>query len=498
MSVTKKDENFQFIIKNDKLILYNNLTGLYYFINDNVKSYIENHTSQNEPRTELSEFLSKMHFWGDINDFYSKLYPKVSPYAIWNNELVIYPSNKHYDILYLDKLEINLLNLCTGLNNINSISTSLNIQQDKLFKILNKFIKLKVQIIKLFNDPYKNDNRHFFNVFETNKTDHKKSKIIDLEKYYRELKPENTFNQFEDIETTVSFLFRNENDLLENMKYGQKFIKSVLSHFSITLENKRILEVGGGLGDFAFAILEYVQSNGYLNTVEYVISDLSPALLDKQKKKCLKYHLNMNFINSRGENLIFDNDTFDLVLSNEVIADFLSIKKDTHEYDINSNDSLIKGGIRVINDYDLSKVDDDYINVGSIMFLEEIYRILKKGGIAVISEYTEKSNYATISNNMSDHREVSINFNILINAAEKIGFKCEYINLQDFLGININSEILSPHSYYALKKIIKLEKQIYSKDFICDLNKKCNFSNLYFINVSNILKFFKVLLLKKE
>ena len=60
----------------DKIYLYNNLTGLFFKINKNVSDYINNNKTFNE---KLNNFLLETHFKGDFRNIYESLYPKISP-----------------------------------------------------------------------------------------------------------------------------------------------------------------------------------------------------------------------------------------------------------------------------------------------------------------------------------------------------------------------------------------------------------------------------------
>ena len=95
-----------------------------------------------------------------------------------------------------------------------------------------------------------------------------------------------------------------------------------------------------------------------------------------------------------------------------------------------------------------------YFNLSAILFLEEIMRVLKSEGIAVITEYAKPDGTSIISNYVENHKEVAITFELLKTVVTKIGFKCEVLDLNEYLNINNDQQILSPVSFEPLKKLL--------------------------------------------
>ena len=82
-----------------------------------------------------------------------------------------------------------------------------------------------------------------------------------------------------------------------------------------------VLEVGGGTGSFARAFIKQAAS---LNAtgVNYHILDLSPALMENQRKILSELLPESRHFQQDATEFDLPGHTFDLIISNEVIADF--------------------------------------------------------------------------------------------------------------------------------------------------------------------------------
>ena len=89
----------------------------------------------------------------------------------------------------------------------------------------------------------------------------------------------------------------------------------------------------------------------------------------------------------------------------------------------------------------------------------------------------------------------------LISTLKKIGFKCEVLNLNEFLSIN-TQQILSPISFEPLKKLlgyygVDFKKLIYEMKSIEKLKKEYNLRNIRYNKSTDLLGLFYVLVLSK-
>src|SRR6185295_18707095 len=136
--------------------------------------------------------------------------------------------------------------------------------------------------------------------------------------------------EFDLIEPTVNHSFRFPGEPLGGLDYGSRFAVSTLRRDVVPLlgQKKRleVLEVGGGTGTFARSFLQQSQKlkDEALGQIElnYHILDLSPALMQNQRE--LLSHLMPADRHFHQDATRFDlpGKTFDLIIANEVVADF--------------------------------------------------------------------------------------------------------------------------------------------------------------------------------
>ncbi|WP_026883024.1 class I SAM-dependent methyltransferase [Clostridium akagii] len=458
--------------------IFNKLTGIFFHCDRVTKEEICNNLIEDD----LKEILKE-------NDFYSidmlEMYPIVSQYCIWSDKKLIY-----YDLdMKINSYDINLsefvfLNKSDGMTKIKDIINDSSIDYNEIVPFINFLLDINTQVIKLLNKKFEFKTLGSIFIYNNPKPFiHNQNNIVENIDYYKELQAEQVHNQFESTETTISYMFRRKNDILNNKSYGEKLIYN--------LGKKRgkpndILEVGAGLGDVAVSILKYYNRQ----KLNYTIYDLSGSLLDYQREKINKvatslHNISYYCINAEKINI---NNKFDLIISNEVIGDFTSMKykifKNTDEYKQLSKE--------LFNNYS----DEDYVNTGAISFLKKIYNALKEDGQAFISEYSELDGKPQISNMMFDHKEISIDFILLKSISECFGFEVKLLPLMSFLDID-DCKILSQQSFYLLNYYNKIHKQMYSQHYIKNYTNGKIF-NIKYTNISFYMKFFYVLLLKKQ
>lgn len=267
--------------------------------------------------------------------------------------------------------------------------------------------------------------------------------------YYRTLNSD-VDNQFDTVETTISHLFRFPHSALNNLPYGAAFCREVLER-RLLAEHETIIEIGGGLGNFAYDFL--VQLNRENCKKKYIVMDICPKLQEKQKS-ALKDFSNVSFYLMDAENLPFDNNKVNaLVINNEVIADLDSVEMTIKEAKESNNEE-----IKVLLEF-VSETEENIIfNTGSVKFIKELNRILTRGSNVVITEHGlwEKANVAITgqwNNKENSHIEYSINWKYLYYFAETLGFNCEILPLIDFLHFDKGAEVTNFNDARALRTI---------------------------------------------
>ena len=242
--------------------------------------------------------------------------------------------------------------------------------------------------------------------------------------------------EFDLIEPTVNHCFRFPHEALGGLDYGSRFCVSTLRPEVVPLMNHsrqlEVLEVGGGTGSFARSFIKQAASlNG--TGVNYHILDLSPALMENQRKILSEVlHEDRHFHQDATE---FDlpGRAFDLIISNEVIADFpvASVQR------VNGNEWQGEGAY-YIDKYDLSVKDapDSFVvNAGAFKFIERAWKHLRPGGTLVVTEYGAEQLYPAQGYHLN-HEEFSIHFGHLAQCAAKVGFDCRLLTLKEFLGLD--------------------------------------------------------------
>src|ERR1051325_8425040 len=131
--------------------------------------------------------------------------------------------------------------------------------------------------------------------------------------------------EFDQIEPTVNHSFRFPHEALGGLDYGSRFCVSTLRPEVVPLMNRspvlEVLEVGGGTGSFARSFIKQAASLNEAG-VNYHILDLSPALMKNQRKILSEVLLESRHFQQNATEFELPDHAFDLIVSNEVIADF--------------------------------------------------------------------------------------------------------------------------------------------------------------------------------
>lgn len=241
--------------------------------------------------------------------------------------------------------------------------------------------------------------------------------------------------EFDLIEPTVNHCFRFPHEALGGFDYGSRFCIATLPlvNNSPALE---VLEVGGGTGTFARAFLNQAAS---LKRINYHILDLSPALMASQRKILAELLSESRHFHQDATEFDLPGQTFDLIVSNEVIADFPVA-------------SLNGEGAYYVDKYNLSNKNapaSAVVNVGAFRFVERAWKHLNPGGTLIVSEYGAEDLFPTQCYHLN-HEEYSIHFGHLAACAEQVGFQCRLLTLKDFLGMNDEVQVLNGREEHLL------------------------------------------------
>ncbi|HET6974266.1 MAG TPA: class I SAM-dependent methyltransferase [Pyrinomonadaceae bacterium] len=256
--------------------------------------------------------------------------------------------------------------------------------------------------------------------------------------------------EFDQIEPTVNHGFRFPHEALGGLNYGSRFCLATLRTEVVPLLNNsnalEVLEVGGGMGTFARAFLQQAASvNG--TSINYHILDLSPALMASQRKILAELLPESRHFQQDATEFDLPDHTFDLIISNEVIADFpvASLQR--------SNDGTWQGeGAYYLDKYNLTDKDapDSFVvNAGVFRFLERAWKHLTPGGTLILSEYGSEQHYPAASFNLN-HDEFTIHFGHVVACAAKVGFQCRLLTLKEFLNFDTDVLVLDGREEHLL------------------------------------------------
>lgn len=267
--------------------------------------------------------------------------------------------------------------------------------------------------------------------------------------------------EFDFIEPTINHCFRFPSEALGGLDYGARFCVSMMVEVLPSLgktDRLEVLEVGGGTGTFARSFIEQARAlgAGVLNGVEvnYQIVDLSPVLIESQRNRLSSIAPAVQHFQQDATELDIPGRTFDLIIANEVVADF-PVAPVTRQVNDESGDTSREwegAGAHYLKKYDLASeaaADSFLVNAGAFRFIERAWEHLKPGGTLVVTEYGGESAYPIEAYHLN-HEEFSIHFGHLRQCAERVGFNCRLYPLKEFLGIDDQTLMLDGHDEHLL------------------------------------------------
>ena len=249
--------------------------------------------------------------------------------------------------------------------------------------------------------------------------------------------------EFDQIEPTVNHAFRFPHAALGGLDYGSRFCVATLQPEVVpllqTAPELEVLEVGGGVGTFARSFITQAASlNG--SSINYHILDLSPVLMANQRKILSELLPENKHFQQNATEFDLPGHTFDLIISNEAIADFPVAAVERV-----SADELQGEGAYYVNKYGLAVKDAPnsfVVNAGAFRFIERAWQHLKPGGTLIVTEYGGHQSYPTRPFHLN-HDEFSIHFGHLARCAAKVGFLCRLKTLKEFLTFNDELPVLN-------------------------------------------------------
>ena len=262
-------------------------------------------------------------------------------------------------------------------------------------------------------------------------------------------------------EKSFSHLFRYPNSFIPGgLSYGEALARKVIELGLVDAAVPHMVDVGDGLGDLAKNALPVLLGRWPGLTLSMV--DLSPALLDAQRKALAEFGGRVDFINGNAENLVGVVGKAGFLLSNEVLADLTTIThipRDEHEeFDLSLRNWFAKEnsgwwamagyyqdkyGLEVNHNVFAAKGAVPALNYGAFRFVENLGQLLSPGGSALLIEYTSPNFVAEVR--LRGHEEYSIHERNLVKVAEANGFRVSSGPLGQWLGIDRKLQYVDPN-----------------------------------------------------
>jgi hypothetical protein len=274
---------------------------------------------------------------------------------------------------------------------------------------------------------------------------------------------ENAQWEFDQIEPTVNHSFRFPNEALGGFDYGSRFAISTLRSDVVPVishsDRLEILEVGGGTGTFARSFLEQSQSlaEGELSGIDlnYHIMDLSPTLMESQRKLLSQMLPSSRYFQQDATRFSIPGRRFDLIIANEVIADFpmAVVQRRFSDEAIADNSGEWQGtGAHYLEKYGLATdnaPDSFWVSAGAFDFIERCFEHLSPGGAVLVSEYGAAQQYPIQAYHLN-HEEFSVHFGHLAACAASVGFDCRLLTLKEFLALDDRVLVLNGREEHFL------------------------------------------------
>lgn len=245
--------------------------------------------------------------------------------------------------------------------------------------------------------------------------------------------------RFDEVETTVSHLFRRPHPALGGRSYGEALYAALRRRG--LLERPEVFELGGGAGFVAEAMVEAARSEG--RPLRYRFLELSPRLLAAQRERVPEALA----IAAAAERLPLTRGAVrGLFLANEVLADLRVLRVEEPEAkELSARYGLERSGV-------------SRLSAGAIRLVEELARVLAPGAAACLTEFGGDFDPSpvTLSGPMGAGRHVehSIHFGQLEAAARARGLDAERVILADLLEIDRSMRVASYPDVLRLRRLV--------------------------------------------
>ena len=260
---------------------------------------------------------------------------------------------------------------------------------------------------------------------------------------------------FDVIETTVSHLFREPTDALHNLTYGRLLMRQLRKLGWFNPKPRVIVEVGGGLGyvarELGKELLPFERQS-----ITYISLDITNPFLKLQTKRAQEGGWGGLGTRANAETLPLKDHSVDLVIDNENMADMTPVRLTrqellTHKGETEQHQEALDWIRRLRLPIEPQPPDDVIFNLGPIRFVAELWRVLKPGGHAFLTEFGIEEGWPAPVK-LPGHTEYEVQYTHLRQAVRWLGFQERYLPLPQFLAMKPDTKVLCTGAAYTIQR----------------------------------------------
>jgi SAM-dependent methyltransferase len=344
----------------------------------------------------------------------------------WGSETTL-----RFGEMELSSTEIQIWRACNGARTVQEIAQHCQISTAKILLLFDRLTSIDVQALQLRSAPIR---RH----------DPSLSQL---------LRPTSMPPDIDESGCSVAHIFSLPHPGLDGEPYGARL------HWA--LENRRLLpdegdtlEIGSGSSRLIESWLRRTAERGSPQGELVQLHD------PEQPEESVSPLPGVRRLEGSASAIPLAEGSLSLVLCTEVMSSLSAVPFDaTTTANPTLSQGLAPAVAQAIERYDLTHLPGRaWYNLGAWRLIEQMARVLKPGGLAVLTDRGE-IDQSPVSRDQHDHAEVSIHFGHLVQVAEALGLEARSIPLTELLDVQLQSHWLSRASFQALAARLRTEGQ---------------------------------------